>query len=88
MIDVDDVDNPLVVGDAVAGAVFASSCPEVSLEGLAQSGAQSVRIVAQRPHHELDAGGRNRLGKGLGQLSARGARQVYVVTLAHELSIV
>lgn len=59
MIDVDDVDNPFGFGDAVADAIFASSCSKVSLEGFAQGGAKAVRVVAQRSDDEFDASGRD-----------------------------
>jgi len=71
VVDVKDVDGAVLVVDAVADAVLASTGPPLPFEGLAQRRSDSARIVGERAEYELDARRGGRLGQVLGQAPRR-----------------
>ena len=62
MIYVEDVDGVGVIVDGIAAAVLAAPGSPLSLEGLAQGGADSARLFAEGASDELETGPRDSFG--------------------------
>jgi hypothetical protein len=62
VIYVEDVDGVGVIVDGIAAAVLAAPGSPLSLEGLAQGGADSARLFAEGASDELETGPRDSFG--------------------------
>lgn len=62
MIYVEDVDGVSVIVDRIADAVLAAPGSPLSLEGLAQGGADLARLLAEGAAGELETGPRESFG--------------------------
>ena len=72
VVDVEDVDGPGLVVDAVANPILAAPSPPLPFEGLSQRCSHSPGVLRERAEDELDARRSDRFGEGLSQAPRRG----------------
>ncbi len=71
VVDVEHVDGPCLLFDAVANPVLAAASPPLPFEGFSQPCSYSAGVLRERAEDELDACRRDRFGQVLGQASRR-----------------
>jgi len=60
VVDVEHVDGPGLLVDAIAGPIFAATSPPLPFEGFSQRSSHSAGVLRERAEDELDARCRDR----------------------------